>query len=126
MAGTKFISNKFWIIALGTVVIVSAIAAVLIWRVPVSHASIYFENSLVEVVDLSNTEPQRVLVKRGNSANIVEVEYGRVRMYNANCHDQTCVRQGWVSGGLMPIVCLPNRVVIVFDTVDNDIDAVVR
>jgi len=126
MKNIKIWSNKFWIILFSALVIVSAIATVLIWRVPANHARIYFDNVLVEVVDLSNTEPQRVLVKRGNAANIVEVEYGRVRMYHANCHDQTCVRHGWVNSGLMPIVCLPNRVVVVLDSGNNDIDAVVR
>lgn len=120
------LSNKIWLIILGAIVIVSAVATVLIWRAPTSHARIYIDNVLVEVVDLSAvTDRREILVKRGNVANVVAVEYGRIRMYSANCPDHICVRQGWFSGGLMPIVCLPNRVVIVLDSVDNNIDAVV-
>ena len=43
---------------------------------------------------------------------MVELAPGRVRMYSANCPDQVCVHQGWVSDGAAPLVCLPNGLVI--------------
>jgi len=59
--------------------------------------------------------------------NIISVEQGRIRVFAASCPDLICVRQGWVSNGLVPIVCLPNRLVITLDDGNNDkgVDAVV-
>ena len=112
---------------LSAVVVASVIATVLIWRAPASYARVYLGNVLIDVIDLTITERQELLIKgRLDTTNRVEVENGRVRMSLASCRDQVCVRRGWVSGGLMPIVCLPNRVVVVLDSGDNDIDAVVR
>ena len=46
------------------------------------------------------------------SENLVEVEPGRIRVVSANCPDQVCVRQGWISDASVPVVCLPHQVVI--------------
>ncbi|MCL2426567.1 MAG: NusG domain II-containing protein [Oscillospiraceae bacterium] len=120
------LSNRFWMLMLGVIVIISAIIAVLLWRVPADYARIYHDNVLVDVINLTTvTERREIEITRDNANNVVVIEYGRVRMECANCPDGICVRRGWVSGGLIPIVCLPNRVVIVFDSSDNDVDAVV-
>ena len=44
--------------------------------------------------------------------NVVEVERGRIRVAEANCPDQICVRQGWLSNSAAPIACLPHKLVI--------------
>ena len=44
--------------------------------------------------------------------NVIEVDRYRVRMVHADCPDNDCVRQGWISCPGQIIVCLPNRVVI--------------
>lgn len=41
---------------------------------------------------------------------VIEIKTGRVRVKEAHCPNQICVREGWVSKGV--IVCLPNRVVV--------------
>ena len=37
---------------------------------------------------------------------------GYVNMPEASCPDQICVHQGFISTSLLPITCLPNRLVI--------------
>ncbi len=51
--------------------------------------------------------------------NVCEIRDGQVRMIEADCPDQFCVKQGafGVDGGM--IVCLPNRVVIEPASGDN-------
>ena len=44
--------------------------------------------------------------------NTVQVEPGRIRVSAADCPDQVCVHQGWISTGVVPIVCLPHQIVI--------------
>jgi hypothetical protein len=42
---------------------------------------------------------------------LVEIAGGKVRVKEAHCRNQICVREGWISKGV--IVCLPNRLVII-------------
>ena len=48
------------------------------------------------------------------TGNVLLVESGAVSMHSADCADQLCVHQGKLgeNGGALPIVCLPNRVVL--------------
>lgn len=41
---------------------------------------------------------------------VVEIKDRRVRMKEAHCHNLICVKEGWISKGV--IVCLPNKVVV--------------
>jgi hypothetical protein len=129
----KLKTNKFWVFILSGVVVIASIAAVLLWRAPVSYAHIYKDEILTETVNLAAvTEPFELLVeyKNDDTANrgyiYLEVEHGRIRVSKADCPDGICIRQGWVSGGLLPIVCLPNRLVVTFDGGGSefDVDAV--
>ncbi|MGC2062480.1 MAG: NusG domain II-containing protein [Thermodesulfovibrionales bacterium] len=56
----------------------------------------------------------------------VEISNGRARVREAHCQNQLCVKQGWVSRGI--IVCLPGRIVVFVGGRDThkkkDIDAV--
>ena len=40
----------------------------------------------------------------------IEIHGGRARVKEAHCRNQLCVKQGWVSRGV--IVCLPGKVVV--------------
>jgi len=119
-------SDRFWLLVLGAVVIVSAIIALLFLQEPASYAYIYKNGVLTETVSLNAvTGPYTITVEDSLGTNVIEVERGCVRMLQADCPDGTCVRQGWVSGAATPIVCLPHRLVITFESGSQDIDAVV-
>jgi hypothetical protein len=49
-------------------------------------------------------------VVRIDEHNTVEIKNSKVRMLSADCPDHRCVKQG--AGDVLPIVCLPNRVVV--------------
>ena len=51
--------------------------------------------------------------------NLIEVEGERVRIKEADCGDQICVRRGWASKHGETIVCLPHRVVIEIQAIDG-------
>ncbi len=44
--------------------------------------------------------------------NVLEIAGGRVRVAEADCPEQICVQQGWISRFGEQIVCLPHRLVI--------------
>ena len=121
-------SNLFWLILLGVIVILSAIAAFQLGQASASHAFIYKNGELTDTVNVSAVKaPFTITLESGGNVNVIAIEHGRIRMLSADCPDGTCVRQGWISGGVFPIVCLPNRVVITLEGGDNGIgvDAVV-
>jgi len=128
--------NLFWIIILVLVTIASAVIAFLLWQTPVSSARIYHDGELIDTVNLTAvSEPFEITIKAKEQhpliydqvINMVAVEQGRIRMIMSVCPDELCVRQGWVSSGRVPIVCLPNRVIIILESTDNEhiVDAVV-
>ena len=112
---------------LGAVLAVSAAAALLLMHKPADRVHIYQDGVLIRSFDLSAvTEPYSFVVESGAKENTVNFEHGRVCMADANCPDKLCVRQGWVSNGSVPIVCLPHRVVIRLESGSApDVDAVV-
>ena len=120
-------SNKFWIISLCLIILAAAVAAVLTMRTQTAQARIYHEGILINEINLSHLTGRHSLTVGGvNGFNFVEFERGRIRVLYADCPDGTCVAQGWISGGMMPIVCLPHRLVIRLEgNNEPDIDAVV-
>ncbi len=113
-------------LALILIVIVAVSAAfLLLTHKKGTNAAIYLDGELFCTVDLSDvSEPYSIKVGDGN---VVRVEKGRIRMESADCPDRLCVNQGWSSSAAKPIVCLPNRVMIMVDGgSENKIDAVSR
>lgn len=58
---------------------------------------------------------------------VVQIKDRRVRMKEAHCPRQLCVKEGWISRGV--IICLPNKVVINVgggDAGPKGVDAITR
>lgn len=62
--------------------------------------------------DLNNTENQQIEISYNGKVNTVLIENGKICITNADCPDNTCVHMGWLTAEGLPIVCLPNRLVI--------------
>jgi hypothetical protein len=64
-----------------------------------------------------------IAVNGSHGRAVVEIKDGKVRMKEAECENHICVKQGWISHGV--IVCLPNNIVVtVGGGRSKDIDAV--
>lgn len=72
--------------------------------------------------------PQQYTVKGKQGNVIVEVREQKVRMLEAVCPDQICVRQGWIDTPGKSIICVPNEIVIYFDSSGKKppVDAIIR
>ncbi len=77
-------------------------------------AYIYQNGRLLHSISLDQvTETYRFTVDAaGGGYNIVEVSPTGISIAEADCPDQICVLQGRVSDSLLPITCLPHRLVI--------------
>ena len=56
--------------------------------------------------------PYDIRIETELGYNIVHVEHGAISVSEANCPDQVCVHQGRITGSMVPIACLPHRLVI--------------
>lgn len=61
---------------------------------------------------LSLDEDATVTVTGSLGTNIIEIANGRVRCLESDCSNQTCVKQGWVSGRGQTVVCLPHKLIV--------------
>lgn len=107
--------SKRYIIALGALLILAA-AGIVVWFVMKNDirvdptAEIIQDGKIIRTVSLSeNTE---FTVTCENGFNTVVVRDGAVMISDADCPDLVCVRTGAISGGAVPIVCLPHRLEI--------------
>ena len=86
-------------------------------------ARILRDGALLEEIDLDRVaEPYSFTLEDGSGANTVQLERGRIRISAADCPDQVCVKQGWISGGAVPIICLPHRLTIEIVDGGGDLD----
>jgi len=65
-----------------------------------------FDLSLVE-------EPfEYVIENHHGGENTLLISPGKIGMIHANCPDQLCIKRGFISNSLLPIVCLPNGITV--------------
>ena len=78
---------------------------------PVARITQY--GAVLEEIELDKVEaPYTLTFEDGSGRNVVTVEKGRIRVSEADCPDQICVYQGWISDSALPIICLPHRLVV--------------
>lgn len=65
-----------------------------------------------------------ILISTPNGGeNRLYVQEDLVFMDSANCPDKLCVKQGVIKDSTVPIVCLPNKVVVRIEGRDSGLDA---
>lgn len=77
-------------------------------------ACIYQEGKLIESIDLSTVTQsyQLTFEAEDGSYNTVEIRPGQIAVTEASCPDHICVNQGFIGNSMLPITCLPNKLVI--------------
>ena len=90
-------------------------------------ARIYQDKKLIYTIDLNSVKKTYRLTIDGEdkSENIVEVRNGSIGIIEASCTDHICIDTGFIDNSSVPVVCLPNKIIIeISDNTDNSIDAV--
>lgn len=86
-------------------------------------ARITRDGVLLEEIDLNQVEkPYSLTLEDGSGTNTVMVERGRIRISEADCPDQICVNQGYISDDTVPIVCLPHKLMIEIVGAEGELD----
>ncbi|MBI5847868.1 MAG: NusG domain II-containing protein [Nitrospirae bacterium] len=104
--------------------LVASFAGLIYTREALSLGSdVVVEISGKPVYTLSLDTDREIAIEATHGRTVIEIKDSRVRMKEAHCDNQTCVRQGWVSHGT--IVCLPNHIVVIVGSgAKKDIDAI--
>ena len=71
-----------------------------------------------DLSDKSQTYTYRYEEKDGDY-NLIEVKDGRIRIKEADCGDQICVRRGWIDQSGETIVCLAHKLLIEIKSSDG-------
>lgn len=113
--------TRYWIFLLAAVFLLCAVACVLLCRQPEAGSVRVISNGqTVAVLPLS--EDAELTVPCQNGCNTVTVKGGKVSVTASTCPNHVCMAYGAKSSG-MPIICLPNRLVLQFSDTDG-LDAV--
>ena len=120
--------SKRYILGLIAVAVLAAagiIAYIIMKNAPTNDptAEIYQNGELIRTVPLSEDCEFTIICNEGS--NTVTVKNGAVMISAADCPDKVCVKTGAVSGGAIPIVCLPHRLEIRVVNGNSEIDAAV-
>lgn len=112
------------ILAVAAVVfLIGVVGSILVLRVPYGQMVQIVQNSnVLYTFDLSEQDEQTIRVEYEGRANIIQIQDGRIRMLEADCPDHTCIQMGWLDSAV-PIVCLPNHLVIQFVSSKSWVDA---
>ena len=62
-------------------------------------------------LDLAKEEDRMIEIEYEGNRNIVEIKDHQIRVSDAGCPDKCCAKMGWLNSSV-PIVCLPNHLVI--------------
>lgn len=86
-----------------------------------SIANIYIDGDLYKSVDLSEVkENYEIEIDSDNHTNVIKVEPNGISIVDADCPDKICISSGVIRDGSIPIICLPNKVVIKIESNEKD------
>lgn len=116
--------NLKWILIFFALCILCAAFYIIKPRTMALTAEITSGGKLIKTIDLNAVaSPYEFTVENGGY-NTIRAEKGKIAVIHADCPDKICVNRGYIMNGALPIVCLPNRLVITVKGSDSEIDAV--
>lgn len=89
---------------------------------------IYVNNEIYKTVPINAEED--LMIETGSEYNHIKIHNGGVEIVDASCKDNVCVNTGFISKLSERIVCMPNKVVIKInkiedlDNIDNEEDVI--
>lgn len=91
-----------------------------------AQAVIKVQGNAVQTVNLNeDTGAEPIIVQGKLGTVIIEVKDKKVRISEATCPDQICVKQGWIDSPAQSIICVPNELVVYIND-KPPVDAITR
>lgn len=76
------------------------------------YALITSDGKVVEKIDLAASPDRTFEIKTEFGSNTIRVQNGKISVIEADCPDKKCVAMGELDNAIMPIVCLPHKLMI--------------
>lgn len=89
------------------------------------QAILKVDNKVIKTFELKKEGPTYTYkyTDADGDYNLIEIKGDKIRIAEANCGDQVCVRRGWISKpGGTPIACLPHNLLITVEASDGSED----
>ena len=79
------------------------------------------DGRLIELIDLEKSEDKIFAIENELGKNTIKIQDGKISIVESDCPDKICISMGELKSELMPIVCLPHKLIISFTekTVEN-------
>ena len=87
------------------------------------HVVIEVDGEIFADYDMDEVKGIIPISTENGGENRLWVQEDLVFMDSANCPDQTCVKQGVIKDGTVPIVCLPHKVIVRIEGGESGFDA---
>ena len=81
-------------------------------------------NEVIKTIDLSKVKESYEFEVKGDNeeSNTIKVENTGVSIISASCKDKICIHTGKRKDSSLPIVCLPNKLIIKFESTKESED----
>lgn len=81
-------------------------------------------NEVIKTIDLSKVKESYEFEVKGDNeeSNTIKVENTGVSIVSASCKDKICIHTGKIKNSSLPIVCLPNKLIIKFESTEESED----
>ena len=118
--------NRLLIAATGLLLLLGVIGSWWVMRTPTDQrmVEIVRDGAVLYQLDLTQEDDRAFVVEYEGRTNTIEIRDHQIRVLDAECSDQTCVHMGWLGDSGLPIVCLPNHLVIQYASAADGLDAV--
>ena len=99
--------------------------AFILLRPKSSIVEIISDGKVIYTIDLAKEKDRLITVEFEGRKNIIAVENGDIYMKEADCPDRICIKTGRLSSSGVPIVCMPDHLMIRYaeGKGEGDIDA---
>ena len=88
-------------------------------------AIVYHGNDIILRIDLTDKSKREYTVSGDNGDVLIETVDGKVRVVEEISPRHLCSRQGYIKNSMESIICLPNKIVIEIEDID-EVDTVVK
>lgn len=119
----NIIKNSILFVTICIIVILTFFVRELLHEEKTQSVEIVRNGTITDIYPLTEEKIIRVADEQGRY-NIIEISQGSVRVIEADCSNQDCVRQGRIAKSGESIICLPHQLVIRIKGVTQEYDAV--
>jgi len=120
----KLKKYDYVIFAILALITIASIAIPFIFSKDYSNALVVIKVNGAEYKTIPLNTNSSIPVNINGNYNLISVENGKVHIEDANCPDKLCVRSGSISSPGKPLVCLPHKLTVEIEGVENKTDEI--